>query len=75
MKEDTQKLQPLFDILRSGYSEGRKIEAQTQAALAEANAEIDHRLSPEDIDAYARDLERAQRVLGVREVQLTDGEF
>lgn len=75
MKEDTQKLQPLFDILRSAYTEGRKIEAQTQTALSEANAEIDHRPTPEDIDAYARDLKRAQRVLGVRELPLERGQF
>lgn len=47
----------------------------TQKLLEETNAEIDHRLSPEEIDAYARDLERAQRVLGVREVQLEQGQF
>ncbi len=49
--------------------------AQTQKALAEANAEVDHRLSEAELEDYARALERAQRKLGVREIVLEQGDF
>lgn len=35
--------------------------AQTQKALAEANEGVSHELTPEEVDDYARTLEKAQR--------------
>ncbi len=49
--------------------------AQTQKALAEANEGVSHELTPQEVDDYARALERAQRKLGVREIVLNPGEF
>lgn len=65
----------LFNILASAHTEGRKIEAEVQTQLAEANAEVDHRLSEDNVNDYARALERAQRKLGVREIVLQPGDF
>lgn len=39
---------------------------RVQQEFESANAEIDHRPTVEDVDEYARCLERAQRKIGVR---------
>lgn len=42
-----------------------ELEAKHQRMMAEASAEIDHRLSEDDLDSYARTLEKVQALAGV----------